>query len=109
MIVTIKMRRNEGTMLQKSELNGSSPLPPEKMPDCWNQDNRMNALFSPFRSKSANQQDWISKYKFWNNLIYVWLRHKVQSSFSIFDLNEIFKRKGCSPHCLTTVIEEMLR
>ncbi|XP_035719945.1 charged multivesicular body protein 7-like [Vespa mandarinia] len=96
-------------MLQNSELNANSPLPTEKMPDCWNQDNRMNALFSPFRSKSANQQDWISKYKFWNNLIYVWLKHTMQCSFSIFDLNEIFKRKGCSPLCLTTVTQEMLR
>ncbi|KAL2725298.1 charged multivesicular body protein 7 [Vespula squamosa] len=109
MIIIIKIRRNKGNMQKESELNANSPLPPEKMPDCWNQDNRMNALFSPFRSKSANQQDWISKYKFWNDLIYKWLRHTEQCSFSIFDLNEIFKRKGCSPLCLTTVTEEMLR
>ncbi|XP_014607262.1 PREDICTED: charged multivesicular body protein 7 [Polistes canadensis] len=96
-------------MLEKNESNENLPLPSDKMPDCWNQDNRMNALFSPFRSKSANQQDWISKYKFWNDLIYTWLRHTEQCNFSLFDLNQIFKRKGCSPLCLTTVIEEMLR
>ncbi|KAK2588706.1 hypothetical protein KPH14_001596 [Odynerus spinipes] len=96
-------------MLEKSEVNANLPLPPEKMPDCWNQDDRMNALFSPFRSKSANQQDWISKYKFWNDIIHAWLRHTKQCTFSLFDLNEIFKRKGCSPLCLTTVVEEMLR
>lgn len=96
-------------MLEKNEPNENLPLPSDKMPDCWNQDNRMNALFSPFRSKSANQQDWISKYKFWNDLIYTWLRHTEQCHFSLFDLNQIFKRKGCSPLCLTTVIEEMLR
>lgn len=95
--------------MENSELNAKLPLPPEKIPECWNQDNRMNALFSPFRSKSANQQDWISKYKFWNDIIYTWLKHTTQCSFSLFDLNETFKRKGCTPLCLTTVIEEMLR
>lgn len=69
----------------------------------------MSALFSPFRSKSANPQDWISKYKFWNNLIYEWLKHTMQCSFSVVDLNEAFKRKGCAPLCLVTVIEELTR
>lgn len=96
-------------MFEQSESNAYVPLPPEKIPHCWNQDDRMNALFAPFRSKSANQQDWVSKYKFWNDIIYTWLRYTIQCRFSLFDLNEIFKRKGCSPLCLTTVIEEMLR
>nr|XP_012224368.1 PREDICTED: charged multivesicular body protein 7 [Linepithema humile]XP_012224369.1 PREDICTED: charged multivesicular body protein 7 [Linepithema humile] len=86
-----------------------SPLPAEKLPECWNQEERISALFSPFRSKSANPQDWISKYKFWNNLIYEWLKHTMHCSFSIVDLNEVFKRKGCAPLCLVTVIEELLR
>ncbi|XP_018364600.1 PREDICTED: charged multivesicular body protein 7 isoform X1 [Trachymyrmex cornetzi] len=90
-------------------ISGNSPLPAEKLPECWNQEERMSALFSPFRSKSANPQDWISKYKFWNNLIYEWLKHTMQCSFSIVDLNEAFKRKGCTPLCLVTVIEELLR
>ncbi|XP_053979995.1 charged multivesicular body protein 7 [Hylaeus volcanicus] len=84
-------------------------LPPDKMPKCWNEEERMNALFSPFRSKSANPQDWTSKYKFWQNLIYEWLKHNMQSSFSIADLNVAFKRKGCTPLCLTSVVEELLR
>ncbi|KYM99091.1 Charged multivesicular body protein 7 [Cyphomyrmex costatus] len=89
--------------------SGNSPIPAEKLPECWNQEERMSALFSPFRSKSANPQDWISKYKFWNNLIYEYLKHTMQCSFSIIDLNEAFKRKGCTPLCLVTVIEELLR
>lgn len=84
-------------------------LPAEKLPECWSQEERMNALFSPFRSKSANPQDWISKYKFWHNLIYEWLEYTMQCSFSINDLNEAFKRRGCTPLCLVTVIEELLR
>lgn len=90
-------------------ISGNFLLPAEKLPECWNQEERMSALFSPFRSKSANPQDWISKYKFWNNLIYEWLEYTMQCSFSIIDLNEAFKRRGCTPLCLVTVIEELLR
>ncbi|OAD53989.1 Charged multivesicular body protein 7 [Eufriesea mexicana] len=90
-------------------MDNNLPLPPDKMPKCWNEEERISALFSPFRSKSANSQDWVSKYKFWQNLIYEWLKHTKRSSFSIVDLNNVFKRKGCSPLCLVTVVEELLR
>lgn len=33
----------------------------------------------------------------------------MRCSFSVVDLNQVFKRKGCTPVCLTTVIEELLR
>lgn len=89
--------------------DGNLPLPPEKMPKCWNEEERMNSLFAPFRSKSANQQDWTSKYKFWQNLIYEWLQHTTRCSFTIADLSAAFKRKGCSPLSLQTVVEELLR
>ncbi|EZA52824.1 hypothetical protein DMN91_002056 [Ooceraea biroi] len=93
----------------ETSVGDNSPLPAEKLPECWNQEERMSALFSPFRSKSANPQDWISKYKFWNDLIYEWLKHTMQCSFSVVDLSEAFRRKGCRPLCLVTVIEELLR
>lgn len=89
--------------------SGNFLLPADKLPECWNQEERMSALFSPFRSKSANPQDWISKYKFWHNLIYEWLEYTMQCSFTIVDLNEVFKRRGCAPLCLVTVIEELVR
>lgn len=101
------------SILNKMDDNSASDdsqLPLEKVPECWwNQDERMSALFSPFRSKSANSQDWNSKYKFWHNLIYEWLKHTVQCSFSLIDLNEVFKRNGCVPLCLVTVVEELVR
>ncbi|XP_012526218.1 charged multivesicular body protein 7 [Monomorium pharaonis] len=105
---------NDSKNIDSRMINGNvsgnlSPLPAEKLPECWNQEERMSALFSPFRSKSANPQDWVSKYKFWNDLIYEWLKHTMQCSFSLVDLNEAFKRKGCAPLCLVTVMEELLR
>ncbi|EFN89456.1 charged multivesicular body protein 7 [Harpegnathos saltator] len=95
--------------MNDKNISNDLQLPSEKVPKCWNQEERMNALFSPFRSKSANSQDWISKYKFWHDLIYEWLKYTEQCSFSINDLNEAFKRKGCVPLCLVTVIEELIR
>lgn len=97
--------------MDDENISNNLQLLSEKLPEyiCWNQEERMNALFSPFRSKSANSQDWNSKYKFWHNLIHDWLKHTMQCSFSIVDLNEVFKRKGCVPLCLVTVIEELLR
>lgn len=96
------------TKIDNKSISDTLPIPLEKIPE-WNQEERMRALFSPFRSRSANSQDWISKYKFWHNLIYEWLKHTMQCSFSIADLSEVFKRKGCAPLCLATVIEELLR
>ncbi|KAG7201038.1 hypothetical protein KM043_003389 [Ampulex compressa] len=83
--------------------------PVKGMPDCWEQDERMNALFSPFRSKAANPQDWNSKLKFWRKAIYDHLRYAADFTFSVAELNEVFKRKGCAPLCLATVIEELVR
>lgn len=96
-------------IMEIKHVDNNLPLPPEKMPKCWNEEERISALFSPFRSKSVNSQDWISKYKFWQNLIYQWLKYTRKSSFSISDLNNAFKRKGCTPLCLITVVEELLR
>lgn len=95
--------------MQTKDMDNNSPLPPGKMPKCWTEEERINALFSPFRSKLANPQDWTSKYKFWQNLIHDWLKHNARCSFSITDLNGAFKRKGCTPLCLVTVVEELLR
>ncbi|CAL1676037.1 unnamed protein product [Lasius platythorax] len=89
--------------------SGNLLLPAEKLPECWNQEERMSALFSSFCSKSANPQDWTSQYKFWHNLIYEWLKYTMRCSFSIIDLNEAFKRRDCTLLCLVTVIEELLR
>ncbi|CAK9805377.1 Charged multivesicular body protein 7 [Anthophora plagiata] len=91
------------------DADNNLPLPVEKIPKCWNEEERMNALFSPFRSKSANPQDWVSKYRFWQGLIYEWLKYTMKSSFSIADLNTAFKRNGCTPLCLVTVVEELFR
>ncbi|XP_008546100.1 charged multivesicular body protein 7 [Microplitis demolitor] len=85
------------------------PLPIKDMPESWFKDEQMNAMFAEFRSRSVNPQDWDSKYKFWQELISKWLSFNNKCSFTITDLKSIFKRKGCTPLCLKTVLEELHR
>lgn len=93
----------------KEDLSNSLPLPADKMPECWSQDERMNSLYAPFRAKSVNPQDWNSKQKFWQGFIMDYLKNKVKCSFSTAELNVAFKRNGCSPLCLPSVVEELMR
>lgn len=97
-------------MSTKDESNKKqSHLPADKLPTCWDEEDRMNVLFSPFRSRTANPQGWASKYKFWQKIIYDLLSYQMQCSFSICDLKEAFQRKGCRPLCLSTVVDELYR
>ncbi|XP_063231773.1 charged multivesicular body protein 7 isoform X2 [Bacillus rossius redtenbacheri] len=79
------------------------------MPDCWNDDIRMGALFSPFRKRSANPLDWESKLKFWESLIEKWCVCNKRSKISLQLLKKEFQRNGTTPLCLEIVVEEMLK
>ncbi|XP_015598838.1 charged multivesicular body protein 7 [Cephus cinctus] len=94
-------------MATNEDLNNSLPLPVDKLPECWNKDERMNSLFAQFRNRSVNPQDWDSKYTFWKNMISEWLGHQMRCSFSISDLNLAFKRNGRIPLCLSIVVQEL--
>ena len=87
----------------------STLLPADKLPECWNQDDRMKSLFAPFRNRSVNPEDWNSKYKFWNQLIKSWCNYHARCSFNLTDLNANFKRNGCTALCLPTVLQELYR
>ncbi|XP_074114654.1 charged multivesicular body protein 7 [Cotesia typhae] len=92
-----------------SNSNDVTPLPIQNMPDSWFKDEQMNAMFAEFRNRSVNPQDWDSKYKFWKELISKWLSFNNKCCFTIIDLKSTFKRKGCTPLCFNTVIEELYR
>ncbi|KAI8426907.1 hypothetical protein MSG28_014577 [Choristoneura fumiferana] len=81
----------------------------EKLPQCWSDDIRMNALFAPFRLKSANPESWDMKMKFWSDLLRQWCRWKKDPVVSAADLKCAFMRKGRTPACLDIVVEEMFR
>ncbi|KAI4458104.1 charged multivesicular body protein [Holotrichia oblita] len=84
-------------------------LPPDKLPDCWNDESRINVLFAPFRDKSVNPKDWESKLEFWKNLIYIYCTHNHEYVFTYTELSKKFRKGGRSPACLGVVIEEMYK
>lgn len=96
----------------KNEVTGDNdalPLPKSKMPECWNDDMRMDYLFSHFRPHTVNPLDWESKMKFWTAILEVWCVHNNKPIFTVSSLKKAFQRKGRTPVCLSTVIETMHR
>ncbi|CAL1544477.1 unnamed protein product [Lymnaea stagnalis] len=79
-------------------------LPPE-----LEDDQQAAVLYSPFRDKSLNPNSWNRKMKFWEN----WLsKIALERQCLTFDLNllpSMFERKGITPKCFATVIEELAK
>ncbi|XP_078310205.1 charged multivesicular body protein 7-like [Crassostrea virginica] len=77
-------------------------------PNVWEDDTRMNVLFSPFREKSLNPTSWTQKMKFWIQIIED--EHKLTNKCILERkyLPQMFSRKGKLPCCLDTVLSEML-
>lgn len=79
------------------------------LPECWQDDARMNALFSPFRTREANPQDWESKLHFWKSSIWQWSRATKRGCFSVNEVLTAFQRNGKTPQGLRTAVNELLR
>lgn len=83
-------------------------LPKEFYPDCWNDDERMDNLFAPFRAKSVNLVNYENKLLFWKELIKKYCTHNGNACFNIITLKNAFQRSDKKPYCLDTVIKEQL-
>uniref|UniRef100_A0A3B5MLS8 Charged multivesicular body protein 7 n=1 Tax=Xiphophorus couchianus TaxID=32473 RepID=A0A3B5MLS8_9TELE len=80
-------------------------LPPE-----WNDDERMNFMFSEFKeNRDVNTTDWDSKMDFWTALIMRSCRRRGSVVVNLQDLNKTFQRKEKTPLGLSTVIQTMAR
>ncbi|XP_053600591.1 charged multivesicular body protein 7 [Plodia interpunctella] len=86
-----------------------SVFPEDKLPQCWSDDVRMNALFAPFRLKSSNPESWDMKMKFWSDMLRLWCKYKKDPILCSADAKFAFQRKGRTCACLDIVIEEMFR
>ena len=71
-----------------------------KLPDCWNDDVRMTALFALPRNESLNPHDWAGKYKFWSELILQWANLNGKLIVDVEELKQVFSRKGKYPASL---------
>lgn len=61
-----------------------------------------------FRPREVDPEHYDQKMRFWKEMIENYCEYKGSSSFSIQELKEVFKRKGTSPYCLDTVVNQML-
>ncbi|XP_053687912.1 charged multivesicular body protein 7 [Sabethes cyaneus] len=78
-------------------------------PDAWRDDLRMGVYLAEFRVRSVNPENYDSKMKFWKEMIHNYCLHKGSGAVSIVELKRVFRRKGTSPYCLSTVFEDMVR
>ncbi|XP_051923992.1 charged multivesicular body protein 7 [Hippocampus zosterae] len=80
------------------------------LPSEWDDDERMNFLFSDFKeNRDVNTMDWDSKMDFWTTLVVQSCRDRRSVCVNLQDLNKTFRRKEKSPLGLTTVIQSMSR
>ncbi|XP_064601818.1 charged multivesicular body protein 7-like [Liolophura sinensis] len=78
-------------------------------PSDWNNDEKMNVMFAPFRDKGMYLKSWEQKMKFWTNLIIERCKACDEVIIDIKTLSHVFTRKGKIPNGLDTVLTEMER
>lgn len=83
-------------------------LPDEFYPLCWQDDERMDNLFAPFREKCVNPVNYESKMKFWKNLIQEYCTVKGNPIVTVGELRSAFHRNGKKPFCIETVLVELI-
>lgn len=77
-------------------------------PLCWQDDERMENLFAPFRDKSVNPVNYETKMKFWKNLIQEYCKNQGNPTVSLGQLRMAFQRKEKRPYCIDTVLDELI-
>lgn len=78
-------------------------------PPDWNNDEKMNVMFAPFRDKGMYLKSWEQKMKFWTNLITERCKACDEVVIDSKTLSLVFMRKGKIPSGLDTVLVEMER
>lgn len=93
---------------QSAQITQQNDLPDDFYPLCWQDDERMDNLFAPFRDKSVNPVNYETKMKFWKNLIQEYCTIKGNPTVSLGELRSAFQRKGKKPYCIDTVLDELM-
>ncbi|XP_035673990.1 charged multivesicular body protein 7-like isoform X1 [Branchiostoma floridae] len=82
----------------------------EYLPECWQDDERMNFLFSAFPdNRDLNPHHWDSKLQFWADLVVHSSRSLDELCLDCSTLAQRFKRSGKTPLGLPVVLNEMIR
>ncbi|CAH1953883.1 unnamed protein product [Acanthoscelides obtectus] len=82
-------------------------VPDEKLPDFCRDEQRVNVLFAPLRSRQANPKDWETKISHWKICIRAYCEANKVYSFTLSSFTSVFVRNGRPPSCLKEVLEDM--
>lgn len=82
----------------------------EYLPPCWEDNVRMNYLFSAFRqNREANEQDWDAKMTFWTECIEQYCKDNKTATIDSDQIATKFERNGVMPMGMNKVLKEMYR
>jgi len=104
----LKSAINDTNEVQLSEDEIDTLLRWSKRPKEWSDDQRMNALMAPLRSRSLNQVHYDAKLSFWRDCIHSLIAENNLVKFRLHELESPLTRNGIKPKCLDVVIETML-
>ena len=79
----------------------------KSLPEEWNNDERMNALFSQFRNRDINPLHYDGKLNFWTKTINQFAHDFELMKINQKSLEDNFIRKGVKPKCLNLVLESL--
>ncbi|VEN53252.1 unnamed protein product [Callosobruchus maculatus] len=82
-------------------------IPREKLPVFCKDEQRINVLFAPLRSRKVNPKDWETKISHWKIFIRTYCEANKVYSFTLSSLSNVFIRNGRPPSCLKEVLEDM--
>lgn len=77
-------------------------------PECWKNDERMDRLFAPFRTRSVNPESYDIKIAFWKDMIRRYCEYNGSPNFSKSEVQKAFQRKGKVPYDLDTVLNDFI-
>lgn len=103
------MLTSESESEKEQEDVGSKPVVKLRKfpyPECWKNDERMDRLFAPFRTKSVNPEGYDLKLDFWKDMIRRYCEYNGSPNFSKSELQKAFQRKSKVPYDLDTVLND---
>lgn len=81
----------------------------ERLPSDWQNDERMDALFSFFKDRDLNPIHYDAKMKFWSETIINFCQDHSLLQIDLATMVSIFRRKGKTPKCLDKTFEELIK
>ena len=80
-----------------------------RLPTDWQNDERMDALFSLFKDRELNPVHYDAKMKFWSEVLINYCDDHGLLQIDMTTVVTKFRRKGKTPKCLDKVFEELHR